>query len=549
MRDDDGRPVLRVWVAAMAIAAAPAAIGRADAQTLRGMGELQYQSVERVGSGVIRETWIKTFETDYSRRLPGAVELSSRFRFTEQSIVNQRDRLRVPEGSLRLAHRNFGASTAYRPTETRDALGLTSRQQSLTLNGYAQKQGLPSLTGSWVRSHLDPNAQARGTATISRNLGAIYNVRSLGLRAGYGDRILDPDGSLSARLVEKHLNLGSVSQFRLGRAPVSFQYDFTQGWADPSGTRAQRSRAHTTGATSSYQFTSKTSSSLGYTYRRSGVVGVPGSLAEDHNGALSVSHTLTPAFSASSGAGVRSAAFGGRTLTERFVTAGVSAHGQARPGWSVGAAAGRTYNWLPGSSARTSDNFGSNTTMRLARGLNVRADFSLSASERATGSPNSIGPGREVGLQFGAGITAQPLRTIHIDANAHRSRAGAATLRGSPTSTAYSASLRLTPSARLQMGGGWSLTRGFGSRGSTAQTTLLWSPGARLQLSGSYNRARQNVTGPIAPVATLQESFSGSVATALRRDLNASFRYSESGRGQPTHVRQVGVTLVQRFGR
>jgi hypothetical protein len=276
---------------------------------------------------------------------------------------------------------------------------------------------------------------------------------------------------------------------------------------------------------------------------------VSGSVSEDHNGALSVSHILTPAFALSSGAGVRSAAFGGRTLTERFLTAGASAQGQARSGWTVGAAAGRTYNWLPGSSVRTSDSFGSNTSMRLATGLNARADFSVSASDRPQGTADSIASSREVGLQFGTGITAQPLRSIHLDANAHRSRAGQSTLRGSPTSTSYSTAVRLTPSPRLQMGGGWGLTRGFGSRGSTGQATLLWSPGSRFQMSGSYSRTRQNVSGTGAPFATLQESFSGSATTSLRRNLNASFRYSEAGRGQPTHVRQIGVTVVQRFGR
>lgn len=533
----------------MAVAAALALSGSAAAQTLRGMGELQYQSIERVGTGSLRETWIKTFETDYSRRLPGSVELSSRFRFTEQTVARERDRLRAPEGSVRLAHRFFGISSAYRPTEARDAVGLTQRQQSLTLNGYVQKPGLPSLTGSWVRSHVDSSTQARGTATVTRNLGAIYNTRGLGLRAGYGDRRLDPDDVPSSRLIERHLTLGSISQFQLGRAPVSVQYDFTQGWADPSGTRAQRSRSHTAGGSSSYAFGARTSSSLSYTYRRAGVLDAPGTTTEDHNGALSLSHILTPAFALSSGVGVRSATFGGRTLTERFATAGASARGDARPGWSVGAAAGRTYNWLPGSSVRTSDNFGSNTSMRLARGLDARADFSISASDRVQGTADSLGTAREVGLQFGAGMTAQPLRTVHLDANAHRSRAGRSTLRGSPTSTSYSAAIRLTPSPRLQMGGGWGLIRGLGSRGSTGHATLLWAPGARFQMSGTYSRARQRTPAGDTLVTTLQESVTGSVTTALRRDLNASFRYSESGRGLPTHTRQIGVALVQRFGR
>ena len=132
--------VARRWVAVVAAVATVLPLsGRAAAQTLHGAAELQYQSVERVGSGFTRETWGKTFETDYSRPLPGAVEFASRFRFTEQTVAGQRDRLRVPEGSVRLAHRNFGFSTAYRPSESRDASGLTTRQQNLAVTANAQK--------------------------------------------------------------------------------------------------------------------------------------------------------------------------------------------------------------------------------------------------------------------------------------------------------------------------------------------------------------------------------------------------------------------------
>ena len=41
----------------------------------------------------------------------------------------------------------------------------------------------------------------------------------------------------------------------------------------------------------------------------------------------------------------------------------------------------------------------------------------------------------------------------------------------------------------------------------------------------------------------------GTLTTALGRDLSGSFRYSESNRGQASHVRQVSVDVVQRFGR
>jgi hypothetical protein len=535
--------------AAVAIGTALAVPGPAAGQSLRGVGELQYQSVDRVGAGATRESWIKSFQTDYSRRLPGAVELASRFRFTEQTVVGRPDRLRVPEASVRLAHRNFGLTTAYRPSNTRNAQGLTQNQQNLTLTGYAQKTGLPTLAGSWVRTHVDSSVQSNETATVTRSLSSNYTRSGLSLHAGFGDRHLERASGFGSRRVDRHFNLGSISQFQVRNAPVSLRYDFTESWADPSGIRAQRARGHTLGGSSSIQIGPKLASSLAYTYLRSAVVGVPGTLAEDHNGTLSLSYLLAPALSLSSTGGVRSAQFGGRTITERFASAGVAAQGAARPGWQFSASAGRTYGWLPATEVRVTDQLGAGTTMRLATGLDARANLGLSSARRPEAAVDSIAPGREIGLQMGAGITALPLRRLHLDLSAQRSRAGASTLGGSPTSTFYSANARLALTQRLQTTGGWSRTRGFGSQGSTAQATVVWNAGSRLQASGGYTRATQTARTSALPGNSRQASVTGALTTTLGRATTASFRYSESNRGQSSQVRQVNVNLVRRFGR
>jgi len=535
--------------AAVALGTALAMAGPAGAQSLRGVGELQYQSVERIGPGATRESWVKSFQTDYSRRLPGAVEFTSRFRFTEQTVVGRPDRLRVPEGSVRFAHQNFGLSTTYRPSETRDTRGLTQTQQNLTLTGYAQKPGLPNLAGTWVRTHVDSTAQARESATVTRSLSSTYTRTGLAVHAGFGDRHLDRARGPGSRLVDRHFNLGSASQFQVRGAPVALTYDFTESWANPSGTRSQRARGHTAGGTSSFPLGPKASTSLAYTYHRSAVAGVPGTLVEDHNGTLSLSYLVAPAISLASTGGVRSALFGGRTLTERFVSTGVSSQGTARPGWQVSASAGRTYGWLPDTRVRVTDQLGAGTTMRLANGLDARGTLGLSSAQRPEAGGDSTASTREVGLQLGAGITAVPLRRFYLDLGAQRSRAGGATLRGSPTATSYAANARLTVSRRVQTTGGWSQTRGFDSRGSTVQTTLIWNAGSRLQASGAYTRATQTTRVSTAPARTRSESLSGALTTTLGRVTTASFRYSEANRGQPSQVRQVNVNLVRRFGR
>ena len=359
-----------------------AVAGPAAAQSLRGVGELQYQSVERVGPGLTRESWIKSFQTDYSRPLPGAVELAARLRFTEQTVVGRPDRLRVPEGSVRFAHRYFGVSTAFSPSTIRNAQGFTRSQQNLTLTGYAQKPGLPTLAGGWIRTHVDSTERSKESATVTRSLSSTYTRPGLALHGGYGDRGLEREIGVGSRTVERHYNLGTVSQFQVRKAPVSLQYDFTESRANPSGVRSQRARGHTAGGTSGFQITPKAATSLAYTYHRSSVIGVAGTLVQEHNGTLSLSYLLLPAVSLGTTGGVRSAQFAGRTVTERFASTSVAAQGRARPGWDVSASAGRTYGWLPGSAVRVADQLAASTAMRLANGLDARATIGLGSTDR-----------------------------------------------------------------------------------------------------------------------------------------------------------------------
>lgn len=533
---------------AVAVAAAVSAARPAVAQKLYGQFEVQYQHLEGVATGAVRERWITSFETDYSTRLPSAVDLLARVKLSQQTIAGRQDRLRTPEGSLRVAHRNFGLFTEYRPTEVRDFLGMTTHQQTLTFTGYAQKPGLPSLSGSWIRSHYTANTLAPGTATVTRNLAAIHTMRHLGLHGGYGDRSLEADSGFSSRTEERHGTAGAVSQFQLGKAPVALQYDFTQSWVDPSGRRTQISRLHTASMNSSVQWTRKTSSGFNYTYRRADVVGLPGNRVEDHNGSASISQILTRAWSVSAGAGVRSAVLSGRTLTERFVTAGTGAQAQARRGWTMGASAARTMNWLPGDRWRATDAASANSAMRFAQGLDARGDFSISATDQPV-LADSLGAGRVIGRQFGLGLTAVPLRTVFLDGSVHRAHTGTSGIRGSSSATSYAATVRITPSARLQLSSGWSETVGFLTRGTTVNATVLWSPSSRLQASGTYNRAHQSISETVTvPIVSGQESFTGAVSMGLARNLNVSARYSDSYRGQPGQAREWSVDLVKRFG-
>lgn len=559
MRDDDGSPVALAsragprWlahaVAGLVLAAmfGPFHAPPASAQNLSGAVELQFQSLDRSRSLPIRDSWAKIVQMDYANHLPGAIELSSNFRFVEQTVARESERVRVPEGRLRLAHRNFGLLAGYRPTESRDSRGFITRQRELTLMGNAQREGLPSLAGSWVRSRLVPTAVSPGNATVARSLSSQYSVPWASFRAGYGDRLLEDRSTLKPRVSESHVSLGSSSQFQVGRAPVSLRYDFSQANATPSLGRSQRSRAHVAGASSSFAINPRTSTGISYNYRGTQIVGGPRPVDQEHSGGLSLSHTLNSVVQLAGGAGMRSATVGGARQTERFVAATASAQGEARPGWRLASSATHSENWLPGAPGRPADNFQSSTTMRLARGLDLRGDFSIATAKPVIIPPDTIAFPRQVALQSGAGITASPLRSVHVDANVSHSRASARLFGGGPSANSYSTGLRITPYAELQLGGRWGLIEARGSRASTAQGSLQWAMFPSLQVSGAYSRSRQEFSTTPARFATLQESLSGSLTMVLARDLNASVQYTESNRGQPNRIRQLTVNVVRRF--
>lgn len=543
--DDDGRT--RAWLAAALLVPALAVVaGRpASAQTLHGSTQVQYQSVDRSRSQPTTDTWAKIFQLDYARRLPGAVDLSSSFRFVETSVARQPDRLRAPEGSLRLAHRNFGFTTGYRPTETRDARGISTRQQSLSMTGYLQKENLPRLTGSWVRSHLDSSLLSPSSATVTRSLGASYGVRALSFRAGYGDRSLDGPAEARPRLTDSHFSLGSSSQFEVGRAPVSVQYDFTQARAYPSAARVVSSRSHTAGASTGFPITARTATAISYNYRRTETPSVVGA-TQEHNGAASLSHALSPIVQLSAGGGLRSVILGGRPQTEQYLATSAAAQGEARPGWRLNASASHSVNWLPGTGPRAADNVEAGTTMRLTKGLDVRGSFGASTS-RTVSSDGLVGA-RQYATQSGAGVAAYPLRFLYLDGSVSRSRSGPTLRIATLSATSYGWGVRFMPNARMQTSGRWGVTEAPGTRGSSFQASAQFMLRSSFQISGGYSRSKNEVAIPVNAAAR-QESVTGTMTMALARDLNGSLQYSEANLHQPNRVRQLTVNVVHTFGR
>jgi hypothetical protein len=553
MRDDHGSPVRvsiasrRVASTALSVALALGTGSGARASSFHGTAEVQYQTVDRSRALPTQDSWSKVFQLDYASVLPGSIGFTSSARFAEQSIARQSYRARVPEGSVRLTHRNFGLSSSYRPSETRDDRNLTSRQKDLSFTAYAQQDKLPRLSASWIRSRLDPVSGAPATGTVTRSIATQYALPFVMLRAGYGDRLLEEAARSDSRIVENHASLGGTSAFQMGRAPISLQYDFSRARAYALSDRSQLSHAHVGSATTSFPITARAGASLQYSYRRTQILSRASSTQQDHNGGASVSYAFHPSFQLSSGAGVRTAFLpGGRSLTERFVAATALAQGQARAGLRLSASATHSVNWLPDGDARPADQIQTSTSMRLTRGLDLRGDFSIATSRPIAGSSDTIASPRQVAVQSGVGLSAAPLRTVFLDANVSKTRAGRSITSGGIDATSWSSGLRLTPAPTMQLLGRWGLTESAGSRSVTGQASFQWSVGSSFQLSGGYHRARRE-SFFLAPSA-LQESLTGSMGFRLARELNAAVRYTESNRGQPNRVRQLTVDLVRRFG-
>ena len=548
MRDDGGRPVRALATTLFALALAGDASARAE--SFRGSAEVQYQNTERPLLGPEQDAWNKIFQVDYGNVLPGSVALTSSFRFVEQTIARRPDRVRVPEGSVRLAHRNFGISTSYRPSETRDAVRAVSRQQDLNVTAYARQDKLPQISGSWVRTHLDPSGLAPGTGTVTRSLSAQYALPHVALRAGYGDRFLEESSTGPGRQSENHLSLGSTSQLQWGRAPISLVYDFNRSRARASLDRSRVAHAHLAALASSFALSPKATTTLSYSYRRNTIRGgLSDGTQQEHNGTASVAYAFNPVVSLSGGGGVRDAVLGaGRSATDRYVAATLTAQGQARPGLRLSAAATHAVNWLPDAAARPSENLQASTSMRLARGLDLRADLSVSTAKPVIVPPETTAFPRQVAVQSGLGITANPLRTVSLDASVTKSRAGERLTSGGISSTSYSSGLRLTPVPAIQLTGRWGLTDSPGSRSTVGQASAQWTLAGALQLSAAWSRAEQEVFFLSPRARSLQESLHGSMSVRLAENLNAAVQYSESNRGRPNRVRQLLVNVVRRFG-
>lgn len=551
MRHDGAAARQGLWAAV--VTASLLAAGPAGAQSMfRGVAEVQYENVNHFVAADNRESWQKALQIDYSTRIRRLFEFSSQLQFSELSFTGRPDRTSTPRGMVRLAHPLFGFSASYRPVTVTDERDLTTKQQELMLSGYFQKARLPRVVGSWLRRHVDPSTNFPGSASVTRNVSANYDLGRLNFHAGWGDQASEATSGPGSNVLTDHYSLGSSAMFTWRRANGSVQYDYLQSRRKNAGAISDVSRLHMAGLNTTYQVSPRTTGSLAYTFRHTGSPRPGTNAFTENDGSLGLAHQLTKALQLSGSGGVRTAAVGERKETESFVSASASADAVARPGWRVGAGASHSVNWLPGDRGRPVDSFRSNTSMQLARGLDVAGDLSVSTSARPVPATDPTAATTQATLATGAGVRATPLRSITVNAGTRHYRTSNSVWRGGPSINTNSVDVFLRPSDLLQMSGGWaqSSTPGTGDPPRTTErANLQWNPTRLIEASGTYTRASQGVRDPNTTLAGSRESYGARVLVALTRDLRTTIQYSEVDPGRPGHARQVNVTVTQSFGR
>ena len=212
MRHEGAAARHSLWAAV--VTAGLLAAGPTGAQSMfRGVAEVQYENVNHLVSAEDRESWQKALQIDFSTRIRRMFELSSQLQFSELSYTGRPDRTSTPRGMVRLAHPLFGFSASYRPVTITDERDLTTKQQELMLSGYFQKARLPRVVGSWIRRHVDPQLNFPGSASVTRNVSANYDLGRLNFHAGWGDQASEATQGLSSESLTDHYSVGSSALF------------------------------------------------------------------------------------------------------------------------------------------------------------------------------------------------------------------------------------------------------------------------------------------------------------------------------------------------
>lgn len=555
MRDDARRSaVLRGRAAGLALLLGAAALApRAGvAQALRGYTQVQFQRFDPVGTASDRDLWLRTLQLDGTRRFGQMLDLTGQLYWNEVSTVGRPQRIRSPRGTLRLTHPWFGTWLSYRPVRTTDDLGLTTALNELQVSGYFTRPRFPAVNATWTRRTQDLHTGQPSPAVVARNVMVAQALGPAAVHAGYFDQTQDAITGSTAADARRNATAGGELRFGPRRASFLAQYEVNETKRLISGRLTERSLFHTAGLNGTSRLSRTVDAALAYNYRRTlNRTGISSTL-DDHDGSALLNARPRPSIRLSGGGGVRTVRTIEQNELQWYLLLLGSVEGRVRPDWTGRAGVARSYNWTAGDRPRPIDTYQANTTMRLARGLDLNANGQVSVTDvSGRAQADSIGRNARVVSQGGFQLTATPLRRITGVVSLQGYRSGPALWRYASTSTSSMFDLRWKPWNAIDLDGSLQRTRGLRRDDPTVtawRATAQWTPSPKLELDGTYLRSDQPRGEGGVNLPAGRETWSARALVGFSRDLRLQALWSIVDPGLATRATRIelGATLALR---
>jgi hypothetical protein len=557
MRDDAGTRRIRAWgllaAAAVGWAAAAPFPHVARAAPLRGYARVQYDAQDqRGGQADDVEWWLRLVHLDYATRVRDRYDVTAQFEWNDLSYIDRPDRFVSPRGSLRLAHRDFGAYASYHPRRTTDANGVTVRQRETTVTGYLTKPGLPQVQASYVRRFQFQRELTPQQTGTQKSVSAIHTIGALSLRGSYTHLTRETELTGTSRSTQRDWTGGAQWRFQRVKTSGQLSYGIQSSLRKGASGAADRSVVHNAGVNGSRTLARKWTSNLVYSFRRSELSNGADRTLDDHEGNAALVYQATRAISASGGGGLRTARIESRLETERYLFASLAVQGRIRSRWRGAASATRSANWLPGETSRPINNASVSTQMTLWRGFDVTGQSQVTSGSASAAVADTSGQRVRVTAQTTLGFSATPLRPVTIRYSWSEYRTGDALFSPDATSRADQWNVAWNPMRTMQLSGTLSRSRGLGPRDPlqlTKQAWAQWTPSMTVQVSGSYTRSRSDRLDAITQSLLGRESFGARAIVSLTRAWRFEGLLNDVDPGRPSHVRQWNVSLTRSFGR
>lgn len=539
------------WAAASILIAAVPPSGHAE--TLRGYAQVQYQSQDQRG-GLADDVqwWLRSVHLDYGTKFRNDVDVTVQGEWNDLTFVDRPDRQLNPRGSIRLAHRDFGATTSYRPLRVTDVAGVTTRQRETTVSGYLRRRNLPQLSGTFVRRRQLAVGLSPATTAVSGTVTALYDLGPVDLHGGWNSQVRSTDLDDDNRTSQVNWTGGGTWNVARRKSSLNAGFEFQEGRRHAERGPTSRSSGRSATLTGGHRFTKRLDAGLTYGYRHSAAANVTTRKLDDHDGTLLLSFRPRPAVTFSGGGGLRTARFTDQQEIERYLVVSAAAQGSIRPGWTGGANLARSYNWLPGEPSRPVDAGVLTSRMRLARGLDVHAQTQVTAARASSTVADTSGARSRVTSQTSLGFLATPLRQITVGYTRSDYRTGEGVFDPRARSHSDTWDGRWNPVPSIQFSGNLSRARGLNASEPSLRTrnaTATWSPGGAFQLSGTYTRNDRSQFSAFSQSVAGREVYGARLLASIAREWRVQVSVNDVDPGQPTHVRQWDATLTRNVRR